>query len=212
VVRLDLAPEAVHARVALLSAGERQRAARFRFERDRRRFVAARALLRELLAERLAARPETIELVYGKHGKPALARYDLQFNVSHSGDVAAYAFARGCGIGIDVEEIRALPEAGAIAARMFSRSENDAYAALPAREKQQGFFNCWTRKEAVVKALGDGLSLPLDQFDVSLAPGESARMLRNGTARGEGAGWRLESLCPFPGFVAAVACVHGALQ
>jgi len=205
VTRLDLAPEAVRACAALLSAAERQRAARFRFGRDRRRFVVARARLRELLAERLAVPPGAIELAYGKHGKPALAQYGLQFNVSHSGDVAAYAFARGCEIGIDIEEIRAVPEAGMIAAQTFSRGENEAYAALPPHEKIPGFFNCWTRKEAVVKAFGDGLSMPLDQFDVSLAPGEPARILRIGTAPGEEAGWRLDSLCPAPGLVAAVA-------
>jgi 4'-phosphopantetheinyl transferase len=212
VTRLDLAPEAVRAHAALLSAAERQRAVRFRLERDRRRFIVARARLRKLLAERLTAAPEAIELVCGKHGKPALAQGDLRFNVSHSGDVAAYAFARGCEIGIDIEEIRAVPEADAIAARTFSRGEHDAYAALPPHERVLGFLNCWTRKEAFVKALGKGLSISLDSFDVTLAPGEPAKILRVGTTPGKEAGWRLHSFLPAPGFVAAVASGHRGLH
>jgi len=205
VARLNLANEAVRAGAALLPACERQRAARLRFERDRRRFIASRALLRALLAQRLAIPPEQIALVYGKYGKPALARHQLQFNLSHSGDYTAYAFACDCEIGIDIEEVRSIPEADAIAARIFSRSEQDAYAALPADARSLGFFGCWTRKEAVVKALGEGLRMPLDQFDVSLAPGEPARLLRIGTMTGEQAGWRLDCLRPVPGIIGAVA-------
>src|SRR5260221_653979 len=162
--RLDLGSEAVGAGASLLSAAELQRAARFRFERDRRRFIAARAGLRQLLAQRLAVSPETIEFVYGKYGKPALAQRGLQFNLSHSGDFAAYAFSRGCDVGIDIEEVRAVPDADAVAARMFSRCERDAYAALPADARTLGFLGCWTRKEAVVKALCYGLRVPLGQF------------------------------------------------
>lgn len=197
VARLDPRPEAVRALRAWLSDSERQRARRFRFDRDRRRFIVARARLRQLLAARLRTRPEAIEFVYGKHGKPALApRFadtGWRFNVSHCNEVAVYAFSRGGEIGIDVEAIRAVREADGIAARFFSRRENEAYLALAPRDKPLGFFNCWTRKEAFVKALGDGLSMPLDQFDVSLAP----------------AGWRLHSFFPLPGFIAALASHRG---
>ncbi|HUF82050.1 MAG TPA: 4'-phosphopantetheinyl transferase superfamily protein [Burkholderiales bacterium] len=204
VARLDLGHEVIDALAASLSGAEQQRAARFHLERDRRRFIAARAQLRELIAARLTVPPQAVELVYGRHGKPALAQGDLQFNLSRSGELAAYAFARGCGIGIDIEAIRAVPDADAIAGRIFSRRENDAYVALEPRERTIGFLNGWTRKEAFVKALGGGLSIPLDSFDVTLAPGATARILRVGSTPGEEARWRLESFLPAPGFVAAV--------
>lgn len=213
VTRLDPSPEAVRALRAWLSGAERQRARRFRFDRDRRRFIVARARLRQLLAARCRTRPEAIEFVYGKNGKPALApRFadtGWRFNVSHCDDVAVYAFSTGREIGIDVEAIRAVREADDIAARFFSRRENEAYLALAPGDKPLGFFNCWTRKEAFVKALGDGLSLPLDKFDVSLAPGEPAKLLRAERALGDGSGWRLDSFSPLPGFIAALASHRG---
>lgn len=208
VTRLDVGREAVLASATLLSDAERQRASRFAFDRDRRRFTVARALLRQLLAARLGVRPESVELVYGAHGKPALARRcadsDLRFNVSHCDDVAVYAFSRGREIGIDVEAIRVIRDADDIAGRFFSRRENEAYLALDPRDKPLGFFNCWTRKEAFIKALGDGLYHPLDAFDVSLAPGEPAKILRVDSTPGDDCGWRTESFSPASGFVAAV--------
>jgi 4'-phosphopantetheinyl transferase len=209
VTRLDVGPEAVRALAPLLSDAERQRASRFVFDRDRRRFIVARARLRRLLSARLDVQPESVEFVYGTHGKPALARRfadsDLRFNVSHSDDVAVYAFGLGREIGIDVETIRVIRDADDIAAQFFSSRENDAYLALDPRNKLIGFFNCWTRKEAFIKALGDGLDYPLDRFDVSLAPGEPAKILRVKGTSGDDCGWRMESFSPAPGFVAAVA-------
>lgn len=176
----------------LLSADERQRAGRFAFARERRRYIVARTRLRQLLGERLGAAPESLQFVYRLRGKPALERRpgqrDLRFNVSHCGEVAAYAFAEGREVGVDIEEVRALPDADDIAMRFFSRRERAAYLRLPASERAQGFFNCWTRKEAFVKALGSGLSHPLDSFDSSLIPG-----------------WTLRSFVPGPGLVGAVA-------
>jgi 4'-phosphopantetheinyl transferase len=152
VFRLDVGPEAVRASAALLSDAERQRANRFAFDRDRRRFIVARAGLRKLLSVRLSVRPESVELTYGPHGKPTVSRRcadaDLRFNVSHSEDVAVYAFAPGREIGVDVEAVRVLPDADDIAACFFSRCENEAYRALDPRDRPLGFFNCWTRKEA----------------------------------------------------------------
>jgi 4'-phosphopantetheinyl transferase len=192
----------------LLSADERSRAGRFAFERDRRRYIVARARLRQLLGERLGVAPGSLQFVYNPHGKPALARRpgqrDLRFNVSHSGELAAYAFAEGRDVGVDVEAVRELPDADDIAMRFFSRRERAAYMRLPARERPQGFFNCWTRKEAFIKALGEGLSHPLERFDVSLAPGEPARFLRVGETSGRDCGWWMESFSPVTGYVAAV--------
>ncbi len=200
--------EVARAAAALLSDAERQRARRFLFDRDRDRFTVGRARLRELLAARLGTRPESVELVYGAYGKPALARRfadsDLRFNVSHCDDVTLYAFSCGREIGVDVEAVRVIGDADDIAARFFSLRENQAYRALEPRDRPLGFFQCWTRKEAFIKALGDGLSYALDRFDVSLAPGEPAEILRVETTPGDCCGWRMESLSPAPGFVAAV--------
>jgi 4'-phosphopantetheinyl transferase len=222
VARLDQAPEVVRAAAALLSDAERQRAGRLVFERDRRRFILARCRLRQLLGERLGLRPEAVELEYGTHGKPRVAggpvgsdvRSDLRFNLSHCDDVAVYAFASGREVGIDVEAVRVMGDADDIAAHTFSRRENAAYRALARRDRPLAFFACWTRKEAFIKALGDGLQHPLDRFDVSLAPGEPARILRVVDTSGDRCGWRVESLSPAPGFVAAVVIedrerVHG---
>jgi len=188
VVRLDT----ISVSAAMLSESERQRASRFTFERDRRRFIAARATLRRLLAARLGVHPEDVELVYGRHGKPALggrfANSELRFNVSHCDDLAVYAFVRCREVGVDVEAVRWFADADDVAARFFSKSENKAYAALDSLDKPSGFFNCWTRKEAFIKAIGDGLNHPLQSFD---APRIS--------------GWEIENFVPAPGFIAAVA-------
>jgi 4'-phosphopantetheinyl transferase len=211
---LDVGRDCVRALTALLSEAERQRAGRFAFDRDRRRFIVARARLRQLLAARLGVAPESVELAYGTHGKPALARRstdsDLRFNVSHSEEVAVYAFAAGREVGIDVEVVHAITDADDIAARSFSRRENEAYLALDPRDKPLGFFNCWTRKEAFIKALGDGLSHPLDRFEVSLTPGEPARIVHVESTPGERCGWTLHGFSPGPGLVGAVVVQHVA--
>ncbi len=208
VARPDVGSEAVSASAQLLTDQERQRAARFAFEPDRRRFIVARALLRQLLAARLGVRPEAIELAAAARGKPALAgclaASDLRFNVSHCQDVAVYAFSSGREVGIDVEAVRELPDADDVAARWFSRQEYATYRTLEPGDRALGFFQCWTRKEAFIKALGDGLFHPLDRFDVSLAPGEPARILRVEDVPGDRCRWRLEGFSPVPGFVAAV--------
>jgi 4'-phosphopantetheinyl transferase len=203
-LRLDVSPDAE----PVLSDQERWLAGRFAFPRDRRRYVVARARLRELLGERLGVRPETVELTYGPNGKPALgprfAWAKLHFNVSHCEDLAVFALATGRQVGIDVEAVRLMDDADAVAALCFSPAEYTVYRALPPRDRPLSFFQCWTRKEAFIKALGDGLSYPLDQFDVSLLPGEAARLLRVGDLPGDRCGWRIESFTPATGFVGAV--------
>jgi 4'-phosphopantetheinyl transferase len=191
--RLDPGPHALRALSRWLCEAERSRVQRLRFERDRRRFIVARARLRGLLAARLGAAPESIEFVYGAQGKPALAKRfaasGWRFNLSHREDLAVYAFSRAGEVGIDVEAVHAVREADDIAARVFSTRENQAYRALAPRDRALGFFRCWTRKEAFVKALGEGLSMPLAEVDVSAAP----------------PGWRLHSFSPLRGFIAALA-------
>ena len=206
--RLDVAPDAVRAAAELLSEPERHRAARFTFESGRRRFIVARATLRKLLAARLDVRPEEVDLMYGAEGKPALgprfASSNLHFNVSHCDDFAVYAFSWWGEIGVDVEAVRWFADADDVAARFFSSRENEAYAALDSLERPLGFFNCWTRKEAFIKAVGDGLHHPLDSFDVTLAPNDPPRILRVNNTPGDCCGWNMSSLIPAPGFVAAV--------
>ena len=208
-VRLGAELSAAGELAQCLSYEERLRASRFYFERDRHRFIVVRARLRHLLASRLGMRPDAVELVYGPRGKPELSRSladaDLCFNVSHSEDVAVYAFSSAREIGVDVEVVRELRDADEIAARFFSRRENEAYLALDPRDRPLGFFNCWTRKEAFIKAVGDGLSHPLDAFDVTLAPGEPARLLRVAGDHEAPGRFLLQGLEPAEGFAAALA-------
>jgi 4'-phosphopantetheinyl transferase len=203
-VDLDRLPEAVLGQP--LSANERERGRRFRFERDRRRFVTARGLLRRLLGRYLGLEPSRLRFGYGPRGKPFLAGEDeLRFNVSHSGGLALLAFAWDRELGVDVEEEREVEEAEAIARRYFSSWEERELRLLTEVERQAAFFRCWTRKEAFIKATGDGLSRPLDAFDVTLAPGEPARLLRvEGEPEAAFRFW-LEDVSPAPGFAGALA-------
>jgi 4'-phosphopantetheinyl transferase len=211
---------------ALLSTEENQRAARYRFEIHRKRFIWRRAWLRLLLGRYLDLPPGEIELVANSYGKLSVAgrgeageafasplQRALRFNVSHSNGLALFAFALGGEVGVDIEygqrdfgqPAGAQPEYESIAARFFSPAERAALLALPEWQRRQGFFNCWTRKEAYIKALGLGLSLALDAFDVNLAPGEPARLL---AARHAGAGQATISLAhldPSPDYVGALA-------
>lgn len=206
--RLDIPPESCREAETILSPDERQRADRYTFPASRTRFIAARASLRRLIGMLLDAPPAEIEFAYSETGKPSLAgrfgKSNLRFNVTHCEDLAVYAFATGAEVGVDVEAIRWLPDADDVATRMFSPAESAAYAALDPIDRPAGFFNCWTRKEAFIKACGDGLRRPLDSFDVSLAPNEPARILRVGDTPGECCGWSLASLVPVGGYVAAV--------
>ncbi|HEX8988369.1 MAG TPA: 4'-phosphopantetheinyl transferase superfamily protein [Rhodocyclaceae bacterium] len=208
--RLDLAAADVAALAARLSPEEVERAQRCRFPRDRRRYVVARAHLRRLLGERLGIPAEAVRLAGGEHGKPCLggdqAASGWHFNLSRCGELALFALARDRRVGIDLEAVREVRGADHIVEHFFSRRERAAYRTLGAGDKLRGFLNCWTRKEAFVKAVGAGLAYPYDCFDVSLAPGEPAQLLRVGERRGEDTGWRLDAFVPRPGFVAAVVC------
>jgi 4'-phosphopantetheinyl transferase len=195
----------------ILSADERTRALRFHFTRDRQRYTATRALLRTVLSGYAGATPEELVFRYSKTGKPALQSGEsrrVEFNVSHSGEVALLAFARGRELGVDVEQIRENFDHDAIAGRFFSRQEQQQLAALPAVERYRGFFRCWTRKEAYIKADGSGLSLPLHQFDVSLGAGDSSLLLATRPDSAEAARWTLREVPAGGGYVAAL-CVQG---
>jgi 4'-phosphopantetheinyl transferase len=206
----DLEPgaEAVDQLGAVLSPGERERAARFRFRRDAMRWIVARATLREILGTCLDADPRAVTFVYGEKGKPALAMHarhlDLQFSLAHSAELAVYAVTVGCPVGVDVERLRAVPGMERIAERAFSPEEYAALGGLPKALRPAGFFNCWTRKEAYIKAVGLGLSYPLAQFSVSLAPGEPARLRSVEIDSTHVETWTMIALAPRAEFVGAV--------
>jgi 4'-phosphopantetheinyl transferase len=193
-----------------LSADERARANRFRLERDRRRFAACRGLLRALLAPLVGQGPDALRFTYGARGKPALAGQEaadgLRFNVSHSDGVALYAVTRGRELGVDLEHVRPVQYVERIAERFFSTPERDALSGLPADLRLDGFFTCWTRKEAYVKARGEGLGYPLDRFAVTVVPGGEARLWAAGGAdERETAPWSLTALPQPDGYIAALA-------
>jgi len=192
---------------AALTPDERERAQRFHFDRDRRRFVVARGVLREILGRCLVLAPALIRFAYNEYGKPSL-REDaggLRFNASHSAGAALYACTRGREVGVDIELLRDDFASFEIAERFFSPAEVRSLGSLPAHQRTQGFFNCWTRKEAYIKALGQGLSHPLDSFTVSLAPGEPARLISTDKDPRAAARWSIVNLKPFQGYAAALA-------
>lgn len=156
---LDLAEDEVRALRASLSADEIERADRFLQEGDRRRFAAARGILRRLLGKYLGRQAFELQFVYGKKGKPALAEGGLSFSLSHCEDRALYAFARERELGVDLEVPRPGLDAIGLASRFFSAQEAERLSALPPGEREASFYRHWTRKEAYSKALGEGLAL-----------------------------------------------------
>ena len=207
--RLDAPPERVRRLLDFLAPDERERAGRFHFQRDRDHFTVARGLLRSILGGYSSFGPERLRFEYGAQGKPSLAAEHnpggLRFNVSHSHGVALFAVTRDREVGVDVERVSARVSCEEIAGRFFSPREVEGLRALPAALREAAFFNCWTRKEAYIKARGEGLTLPLDGFDVSLAPGEPAALLANRLDPEDVSRWSLRELHPWPGFAAALA-------
>ncbi len=190
-----------------LSPDEEARAGRFRFDEHRQAFIFSRGVLRALIGRMEGINPAQIRFSYGAKGKPALAdpARPLRFNLSHSAGLAAYAFAVGCEIGVDVEQVRPVPDMRDIAARFFAPEETSEVMHLSESDISLGFFNCWTRKEAYIKAVGDGLSVPLDSFRVTLRPGVEAAMLTLGGDTEQAKAWTIQAFTPAPGFVAALA-------
>lgn len=183
----------------VLSADEREKAAQFHFEKDRRPYMAARGILRQLIGRYENLSPEVIQFTYNTFGKPGLNGTSLRFNTSHSGDVGLFAFTRHKNIGVDLERIRPDFAAREIAGQFFSPDEIAALRALP----PEAFFTCWTRKEAFIKAHGSGMSLPLHQFSVSLD--QPARLLRTDFDPAAIHQWTLHDLPVPEGFAAALA-------
>jgi 4'-phosphopantetheinyl transferase len=208
-VNLDQSPSQVALFQNNLDDDERSRADRFYFSRDRERFIVARGILRAILGRYSNRAPECLCFSYSAHGKPALVSESdadaICFNLSHSHGNALYAVSRGREIGVDLEFIRCDLEAEQIAERFFSHREIETLRALPLSLRKYAFFLCWTRKEAYIKARGEGLSMPLDQFDVSLIPGEPAALLSTKPDSDEARRWSLRNLNPASGYAAALA-------
>ena len=197
--------EAETARLAgLLDEGERAHAARFRFDRDRRRFLVRRGRLREVLGRATGVAPARLAFTTGSHGKPALPDGPC-FSLSHSGERMMLVLADRA-VGCDIERIDDAVEWAPLAERLFAAGERRALAALPEADGRRGFFECWARKEAFVKALGLGLSYPLEAFEVAVGP--EARLLAGG------AGWAIAAAAPGTGFTGAVVALDdgGALE
>ena len=193
---------------SLLAEDEIDRANRFYFQKDRERFIAGRGLLRVILSSYVGVPPGEIIFRYGNHGKPELRRQEgrtaIEFNLAHSGGTAIYAIARDRPVGVDIETIQPDFPVAEVAKNFFSSREMAALQALPNVLRTEAFFKCWTRKEAFIKALGDGLSCPLSDFDVSLKPGDPARLLHVKGASEEASRWCMEDIDSIPGYAAAI--------
>jgi len=203
---LDLPEAELRRLVGVVSAEEAARAEQFVHILNRRRYLAAHGLLRLVLSGYLGTSPDAVAVRSNSDGKPRLAHPEhLRFNLSHSGLHGLLAVSANREVGVDIEEIRDVGDLEDLAKTCFSPNEQAALAAVPAAQRRGAFFAGWTRKEAFLKALGDGLSRSLDSFDVSLAPGEPARLLRLDGCPGLSRPYTIRSLEPAPDYVGALA-------
>lgn len=206
---LDQTSETIRALHTTLCDEEKARAERFHYPGGREYYIVGRGVLRDILGRYLDLDPSRLSFSYSSHGKPALAESSgslpIRFNLAHSGLLVVYAFILGRDIGIDIEKNRPDFAGQRIADRFFSSREAYTLRTLPKDQREAGFLNCWTRKEAYIKARGEGLSFPLDAFDVSLEPGEPAKLLATQGDEGEAARWSMFALDTEPDYAAAVA-------
>jgi 4'-phosphopantetheinyl transferase len=205
-VRLEGSAERLGRLERLLADDERQRAGRFRFDVHRHRFIVGRGALRLLLGEYLGERPERLLFRYGPRGKPFLLEHpDLHFNFSNSADRGLLAVTRIAEIGADLEQRREMSDLLAIAERFFAAGEVRRLLDLPREQHEECFFRCWTRKEAYLKAVGEGLAIPLDRFEVTLAPEDEPKFLGFDDPEETPDAWTLHHLIPAPNFLGAIA-------
>jgi len=208
---LDVPPETSARLYATLTPDERTRSARFRFERDQQRFIVARGVLRDLLGRYLQTQPSHIRFVYNAFGKPDLSPEfgnRLKFNLSHSAGRALIAIATASNVGVDLEYTRAASDYADIARRFFSTAEVDDLIALPSHLYAEAFFSCWTKKEAYLKACGEGLAIPLNSFSVPLTTDSAPTPVDLHVASKDivlATRWSLYTLRPAPGYAGALA-------
>lgn len=208
---LDVPPETSARLYETLTPDERTRSARFQFERDQQRFIVARGVLRDLLGRYLQTQPGQISFVYNAFGKPDLGpefANRLKFNLSHSAGLALIAIATASDVGVDLEYVRAESDDADIARRFFSAAEVDYLFALPSHRFAESFFSCWTKKEAYLKACGEGLVIPLNSFSVPLTTDPALTPVDLHVASMDlvpARRWSLYSLRPAPGYTGALA-------
>jgi 4'-phosphopantetheinyl transferase len=206
VINLEASPSCVRELSSTLSSDEKDRAANFNFEHLTTRFCVGRGLLRAFLGAYLATAPRDIEFLYGRCGKPFVAGVDaFQFNVAHSENMAVYAFAWGCELGVDIERVRDLQDIAGIARHFFCPEEVADLNCVSARERRDSFFACWTRKEAYIKATGEGLSASLDSFRVALQPRETPCFVHINGSTSDAGLWSLHSFRPNEEHIGALA-------
>jgi len=192
-----------------LSGEEQARANRFRLERDRARYVIGHGILRTILGSYLDVEPEALEFCCGINGKPLLTNRfgpeTIRFNISRSYGLALYAFSRDRDLGVDIEKMKPVPEMDRIVAQFFNPLEIKKYYLTPANERMVAFFRCWTRKEAYLKATGDGLFRPLDTFSILTDCDGIPRIIHNGKKQEAPDDWTIRDLSVREGYVAAIA-------
>jgi len=193
---------------ALLSQDEYQRAARYHLPIHRDRFIAGRGILRKIISAYLSIPPAELQFTYNEYGKPAVSDDQndraLNFNLSHSAELALYAVTRGRAVGIDIEYIREDFATLEIAEHFFSKDEVQSLKAAPTSQRAEAFFNCWSRKESYIKAIGMGVSFPLDGFTVSLAPNDPPALLKVVGDDSEPGRWQMYDLKAREGYAASV--------
>jgi len=208
-VSLDLPVSQIQRLGQTLSEEERRRAERYRFQKDRTRFIVSHGVLRTILGRYLKTKPGRVRFCCNACGKPELAEETgngaLRFNMSHAHERALYAVTYGRAVGVDIEYIRPDLAEEKIAERFFSPLEVAVLRALPKHMQPRAFLNCWTRKEAYIKARGQGLSMALDRFDMSLTPGAPAALLSVNGDHQEASRWSLRELPVGSDYVAALA-------
>jgi len=218
-VPLD-APDSIMAcSVAILSSDEMERMQRFRFEHLQRSYAVSQGFLRALLGRYASVAPKEIQFSYASQGNPSLTGISpkISFNMAHSAGLGLYAVTTDCELGVDIEQARELRDMESIVRQFFGPEESQEFLALPAPMRIGGFYNCWTRKEAFIKAVGEGLYMPLDSFRVTLAPSQPVELMHVHHDRQEAGKWTLEDLtaavaegvtslgCALAGFAAALA-------
>jgi len=199
----------------LLQPEELERAIRFKFDRHRNGFITARALLRRILSLYIGLPADEIELQTMSHGKPFVITHnlpELRFNLSHSHERVLYAFCLHREVGIDIELVKPGYADSGIPERFFSKSEVEMLRSVAVEQQAEAFFNCWTRKEAIIKAIGQGLSLPLSAFDVTLKPGKAARVLDMRIPEIDKEKWRIWDIKVDNAYKAALALQGDAVE
>lgn len=213
---LDLPEPKIDSLRAILSADEKARAARYLFDKHRRRFIACRGQVRRILAGYLNTTAADIGFRYGAKGKPALggawSESQIEFNISDSHELALCALGLNRDLGVDLEYVPRRSDFDGLAQRFFAAREVAVLRSLPDEQQRKAFFNCWTRKEAVLKAVGIGLGMPLDQVEVTLAPQDRAQVLAYAGDVATSPPWWLHGLAPAEDYVGALASRGSPLE